>query len=127
MQRSHKVEIEDIPFHNETYLTSAHPEFKLYNVTEENLAFASLTDAQRDKVGGGYWRVDDIKRVEASGFTAAVSKFFKGLKNTVINLTAQGSWRTYDDIYFEYTWVPNLDNIKFLNREGAYHLSLIHI
>ena len=122
MQRSHEVKVGDIPFHNEPYLTSAHPEFKLYNVTEENLAFASLTDAQRDKVGGGYWRVDDIKRIKASGATAKISKFFRGLKNTVINLTAQGSWKTYDDIYFEYTWVPNLDNIKFLNREGAYHI-----
>lgn len=122
-QRTHKVIADDFPFHNEQVLTSAHPQFKLYNVTEENDYFAGLTDFERKKVGRGYWRVDGLpKRKESGEWTAKVSKFFRGIGNLVKNIVASGSWKTYNNIYFEYEWVPNLDNIPFLNREGAYHI-----
>ena len=33
-----------------------------------------------------------------------------------------GEFKIYENAYFEYNWVPNLDNIPHLNRAGAYHI-----
>ncbi len=135
VQRTHKIDVGDFPFHNEPILTTAHPEFKLYDPKRGDDGVGTihwfneekgsdLTDTEEKNIGRGYWRVEfgDIQRKESERFTAKASKFFKKIGSFFGDIVKSGEFKLYDNAYFEYEWKPNLDNIPFLNREGAYHI-----
>ena len=135
-QRTHKVDAADFPFHNEPLLTSAHPEFKLYNPIRasdgdggtvnffDDVKGSNLTAGEINNIGRGYWRVEfnGIKRKESQAVTAKVSKFFKKIGSFFGDIVKSGEFKLYNNAYFEYEWKPNLDNIPHLNRAGAYHI-----